>query len=232
MLGGRKISGLTRKVSALSIGIVASPRLVREALRAIFECDADIEVRSLLDLRDLDSRSDADAPDLWIVDFGPAIASSTFQSLLGRSKVLVLLEHRLVVDEVMAAGASGCVLKDQSAAELRKATRMVALGAVYRPPALDGERMPSPSSAELDVLSAREREVFLEIVRGRASREISRDLCVSWKTIETHRANIHKKLGTHSAADLVRIAVRNGIDLEPVASERRATRPPKSGSES
>lgn len=60
-------------------------------------------------------------------------------------------------------------------------------------------------------LSKREREVFDLVVHGMSNEELSKRLFVSIKTIETHRANINRKLSLHSTAGLVRFAARNGM---------------------
>jgi DNA-binding NarL/FixJ family response regulator len=63
----------------------------------------------------------------------------------------------------------------------------------------------------LDALSGRERDVFELIVRGMTNAEIGRELCISPKTVDTHRQRIYDKLGCHSACDVVRFAAANGV---------------------
>ena len=70
----------------------------------------------------------------------------------------------------------------------------------------DGEANPLTS------LSAREGDIFrLIAVQGLTNAEIAQQLCISPKTVETHRTRIMKKLGVHSAAGLVRMAARHGL---------------------
>ena len=70
----------------------------------------------------------------------------------------------------------------------------------------DDPAQPIADGDGIDELSPREREVFRLIVRGLKNAAIGRALCISEKTVETHRTRIMKKLGVHSAADLVRFA--------------------------
>jgi DNA-binding CsgD family transcriptional regulator len=73
-------------------------------------------------------------------------------------------------------------------------------------------------------LSLREREVFDLVVRGFSTKAVAQELCISAKTVETHRAHINEKLAAHCSADLVRYALRNGLPLSLAAcsaSERR-----------
>ena len=86
--------------------------------------------------------------------------------------------------------------------------------------------------AGLDALSHREHEIFRQIVAGYGSKDISRRLSVSLKTVETHRTSINKKLAVRTTADIIRFAVANGITVAPrvasdeVRSELTADDPP------
>jgi DNA-binding NarL/FixJ family response regulator len=108
------------------------------------------------------------------------------------------------VREGVRAGASGYLLKDSAAAELRLAVRAVHAGGTYfstpaargltAPPssAPDGEADEPPSS---DVLTARERDVLDGIARGLTNKEIAGQLGISHRTVETHRESLMRKLG-------------------------------------
>lgn len=63
-----------------------------------------------------------------------------------------------------------------------------------------------------DLLTPREREVLEEVCAGAASKEISRTLNISPRTVEVHRARIMSKIGARNAADLVRIYFSGGSD--------------------
>ncbi|WP_243724472.1 response regulator transcription factor [Pigmentiphaga sp. D-2] len=68
----------------------------------------------------------------------------------------------------------------------------------------------------LELLSAREREVFDRLVEGKASKVIAAELDISYKTVEVHRAHIREKLGTHSLAELVKLGVaESGLGGKP-----------------
>jgi DNA-binding CsgD family transcriptional regulator len=60
-------------------------------------------------------------------------------------------------------------------------------------------------------LSLREHEVFDLVVRGFTTKKVAQELCISAKTVETHRTHINEKLAAHCSADLVRIAFQNGM---------------------
>jgi DNA-binding NarL/FixJ family response regulator len=73
----------------------------------------------------------------------------------------------------------------------------------------------------LEVLSKREREVFGFVVEGHKNADIACALCISIKTVETHRGRIFKKLNVHSVDALVRVAARAGLLGATVVSLRR-----------
>jgi two-component system, NarL family, response regulator NreC len=73
------------------------------------------------------------------------------------------------------------------------------------------QRPLEPSSDACDALTNRERLVLQLAADGRSSPEIAKQLFISPRTAETHRANLMRKLGLRSQTDLVRFAIRKGI---------------------
>jgi len=63
-----------------------------------------------------------------------------------------------------------------------------------------------------DTLTRRERDVFEKLITGASNKEVGRQLGISPRTIEIHRARILKKLGVKSVADMVRMSMRLGIE--------------------
>jgi FixJ family two-component response regulator len=70
----------------------------------------------------------------------------------------------------------------------------------------------SAEHGRFDTLTRRERDVFEKLITGASNKEVGRRLGISPRTIEIHRARILKKLGVKSVADLVRMAMRLGIE--------------------
>ena len=110
----------------------------------------------------------------------------------------------------MRAGARGYVLKEAEDAELVQAVRTVAAGGTYLDPALGG-RLLAAERRRRRRLTEREREVLGLIALGHTNAEMAKRLFLSLRTVETHRANIHRKLGTDSRAELVRHALELGL---------------------
>ena len=133
------------------------------------------------------------------------------------SKVLVLSmqDEPRYVREAFESGASGYVLKEAADSELVAAIREVAGGGRYVNPEL-GVRMVAAESeerkrAEEDPLSDREREVLRLLALGHTNQEIAKQLYISVRTAETHRAHIMQKLHLSSRAELVRHALAQGL---------------------
>ena len=133
------------------------------------------------------------------------------------TKILVLSmqDEPGYVRRAFEAGASGYVLKEAADAELVAAIREVAGGGRYVHPEL-GARLVAAESAERrraeeDPLSDREREVLRLLALGHTNQEIAKQLYISVRTAETHRAHIMQKLRLSNRAELVRYALDQGL---------------------
>ncbi|MCC7208131.1 MAG: response regulator transcription factor [Anaerolineae bacterium] len=135
-------------------------------------------------------------------------------------RIIVLSMHQSLSDvaQAFAFGASGYLPKDVSYAELVSAIRRVldgkrVLGVSLTEAAVEAEirRLKSgPREAYLR-LTRREREVMKYAAAGHKNPEIARLLCISPRTVETHRDNAMRKLGLRNQSDLIHYAVNNGI---------------------
>ena len=142
-----------------------------------------------------------------------------------RTRVLILSGRceEDTVHQALAAGARGFALLQQPSVQVFDAVRAVAEGHVYLAPKIshlvldDHLRLRRGDPAQqgpTDALSRRERDVFDLLVRGYTNQKISRLLCISPKTVETHRAHVLRKLGVHSIVDLIRFGARHQLPLE------------------
>jgi len=122
------------------------------------------------------------------------------------------------VREAFAAGAAGYVLKEAADTEVVTAVREVAKGGRYVNPELGARLVAADAAAEReadeDPLSDREREVLRLLALGHTNQEIAKQLYISVRTAETHRAHIMQKLRLTRRADLVRYAMARGL-LDP-----------------
>jgi DNA-binding NarL/FixJ family response regulator len=140
-------------------------------------------------------------------------------------KVLILttFESDDYVVESLRAGASGFLGKGAEPRELLNAIRLVAGGEALLSPAAtrgliarflaqgDGPGAPSADASELAVLTAREREVLVEVAAGLSNDEIAARLVLSPATAKTHVSRVLTKLGARDRAQLVAIAYETGL---------------------
>ena len=140
------------------------------------------------------------------------------------ARVLIMSMHENAeyVREGVRAGASGYLLKDSAAAELRLAVRAVHAGGTYFsthaalglsgaiPPAPPAEPDPPPPAPPADGLTARERDVLGGIARGLTNKEIAGELGISHRTVESHRESLMRKLNIRTVAGLTRYVLDGG----------------------
>jgi DNA-binding NarL/FixJ family response regulator len=144
---------------------------------------------------------------------------------------LTMHARPMFVEDAAAAGIRGYMLKSQSFTEVVAAIERLANEPhfQYFAPSLaqmvptPGDKAgPSASAGILGRLSPREQEVFYRIIAGDSGRQISRALCISMKTVETHRTHINRKLGVHSPGELIRVAAVAGLLAESHLAHPRA----------
>ena len=133
-------------------------------------------------------------------------------------RVIVLTFNPAVefVQDILDAGALGCLTRECAGAELVAAVRTVLDNKLYLSPSLVDrvvKRYVRPSSrppAEKS-LAPREREILRHIASGQTTKEIAAALGVGTKTVETHRRRMMEKLNRHSVAELTKYAVLEGL---------------------
>ena len=130
--------------------------------------------------------------------------------------MLSMYEEAQYARRAVQAGAKAYLTKDVSPDELLLAVRRVARGGRYLPTALNQGTLSQgnagePAAPAHHTLSPREMQVMQKIARGISLTEIGVQMCVSVKTISTHRAHILEKLGLSTNAELIRYALRHRL---------------------
>ena len=204
--------------------------LLRELMRRLLRSEPGIEVvgevangRELL-ARVRDLRPDVVVLDIAMPELNGIDAAARLVARHPGVRILCLTAHTAAnyVRAMLAAGAVGYVNKQVASSELVRAVRAVASGQTYLCPEAAavavGAMQPDAGSARphgsVMALGRREREVLQLIAEGRTAVEIAERLSVSHATVETHRRNIMRKLDLHSAVELTRFAIRQGL-VEP-----------------
>jgi DNA-binding NarL/FixJ family response regulator len=140
---------------------------------------------------------------------------------LGGVRIVMLTTFALdeYLFDALRFGASGFLVKDTEPAELATAVRVVARGDSLISPGMtrrliaefaDRSKLPHPS-AELDVITQREREVMTMVASGLGNDEIAQRLCMSPATVRTHVSRAMTKLGARDRAQLVVLAYETGL---------------------
>ncbi|HMD56809.1 MAG TPA: response regulator transcription factor [Solirubrobacteraceae bacterium] len=193
--------------------------LMRRSLQLVLERERDIEV--LGEASDLAAAARLvreRTPTVLVLDTSmpdgsslKAIRELHEQGPKTRVVVLSTDDSPYMAERALAAGASAYVLKELADVELASAIRTVSSG---------GEHVSARVRDRLEALSQvgpngrlspREEEVLRLIALGHTSVEIAGQLLISPRTVETHRAHIHEKLGCKTRAELVRYALRHGM---------------------
>ena len=205
--------------------------LVRQGLRTLVESQSNWEVvGEAITGRQAVEMAKKLRPDVVVLDIAmPELngleATRRILEEAPRTEVLILTMHESeqLVREVLSAGARGYVLKSDASRDLVAALESVSehkpfftskVARIVLEGFLKGGARPEEAATAPGALTTREREIVQLLAEGKSSKEVAAALAISVKTVETHRANIMRKLELHSISDLVRYAIRNKI-IEP-----------------
>jgi len=200
--------------------------IVRAGIKLLLERQPDLDVvAEAADGVEAIEQALATRPDLCILDVAMPRrtglqAAREIRSQLPDVRVLMLSMHddERYLFEALKAGASGYVLKREADQDLVGAVRAVGRGEAFLTNAAERsiirEWMADDSSGPAVPLTNREEEVVKLIAEAHTNAQIAEILHVSQKTVESHRANVLRKLGMHDRVQLVRYAIRRGL-VEP-----------------
>jgi len=211
---------------SIRIIIADDHKIVRNGLRSLIEKELDIEViaeadngRNAIRIA-LELAPDVVIMDIAMPDLNGIEATRQIIAALPGTKVIALSMHadKRYVMEMLKAGASGYVLKDNAYEELASAIRTVLGNRTYLSPQVAeiiiGDYVKLAQTANdsvFSLLSAREREVLQLLAEGKSTARIAESLYISVKTVETYRQHIMEKLNIRSIAELTKYAIREGL---------------------
>ena len=202
--------------------------IVREGLRALLKLETDIEIvgeaengrQAVVLVSQL-------GPDVVIMDIAMPLlngleATRQILQTAPSTKILMLSAHSddAYVEQVMALGASGYLIKQTAAHVLPEAIREIHLGRTFFSPSIserikiqdrktpDRGHLPGKKAA---LLTSRETEVLQLVSEGKANKQTADELHISIKTVEKHRQSLMHKLNIHDTAGLTRHAIAAGI---------------------
>jgi len=212
----------------ISILLIDDQAIVRAAFKSLLERIAHFEVvgdaagarRGIELAKEL--RPDIVILDITMAGMSGLDAVGPLKKASPNTRVLMASQHEgtKFVQQALQAGADGYLSKDSEPEELALAIESIRRGDSYLSPkvangimarAVRGEAPEPSDSSALSVLTPREREVFQLLALGKANKEVAAMLGLSLGTVKKHRENLQHKLNCHSAAELARLAIREGL---------------------
>jgi len=211
-------------MTKLRVFVADDHAVLRDGLKALVLAEPDMEIVGEADNgRTTYEKAKELVPDVVLMDISmPVLSGEQATELLKRDcpgiKILILTAYKEkgYLDRLLKVGASGFVLKLSAAEELIGAIRLVAAGEIY----LDRQmadritegyvRSHLRGEVRHREITAREEEVLRLIAQGYSNKDISTQLKISVKTVESHKANLMQKLELRNRTEIVRYAVRQG----------------------
>jgi DNA-binding NarL/FixJ family response regulator len=200
--------------------------VVREGFRKLLAAEADFEVVGEAQTgRQAVALARKLRPDVVVMDIAMPLlngleATRQIRQAIPGARVLMLSAHNddAYIEQSLAFGAVGFLLKQTSSHDLSKAIREVQSGKTFFSPSiakrLHDQKLPANGKAlrkRVARLTSRELEVLQLIAEGLPNKQVADELKISIKTVEKHRQSMMQKLNIHDVAGLTRYAIGAGI---------------------
>lgn len=195
---------------------------VRHGLKLLIDEQADMQViAEAPDGEVAIERVRALNPDVAVLDISMPgtnglIAAREIRAAAPATAIVALTRYSDIayLEELLAAGAIGFVLKQSASSELLRAIRAAARGEQHVDPTMARRQTPSGRNARAgrsgSVITERESEVLRLMALGHSNKEIAQALNVAVKTVEVHKSNAMRKLGLAGRIDVIKYAVFRG----------------------
>ena len=212
----------------IRVMVASDYQIVRSALRQLLKIDDLFDILLIeTDIgKGLPATFQTLSPDVLLLEVATHSSSSlrapvSVLTVVPNARILVLSTNDNItyVRAVFATGVLGYILKAAAQSELFQAVKQVSRGRRFLDPRLSnsvpdhllGQITASTGQPSSKHLSRREIEVLRAIALGFTTKEISNELDLSEKTVQTYRERIYKKLALHTRADLVHYALAHGL---------------------
>jgi two-component system, NarL family, response regulator NreC len=211
---------------AVGVMLVDARAVVREGLSAVIRPQPDLVVvaqaATVRDAGSLDVTPHVIVTDIDLPDAKHGDVISGLRGFFRESSILVFtpIGHPAEVESVLAAGANGYLLETASIAELLTGIRAVAGGETYLQPSLGTELARLHRGRDTTIaLTPLEEQILRLLALGHTNTEVARLCNISLRSAESHRAQVQRKLGRRTRAELVEYARETGlIELGPPPS--------------
>lgn len=212
--------------SSTSVIILASATLHREAWYALLANQPDLSVAGAVG--DLSQTSKFLLPDqstTLLVDLPPPLPQLAQQLKTNNPGLeLLFLVDSYDLDQILPlvrAGATGCISRNESVADLARAIIAVGRGEIWLPQAIAGQALAALARGEttrsndlVEPLTERETDVLQLLAQGFTNKDIAQTLILSVRTVEAHLRNIFGKLDVTSRTEAALWATRNGYGVD------------------
>jgi DNA-binding NarL/FixJ family response regulator len=214
------------RMKKVSVLVADDHELIRQGIRAVLHTEPNITVvgeaatgKQAVE-QTVKFRPDVVIMDLAMPELDGLEATRRIRAARPGTRVIALTMHEseVMVRNVLNAGASGYVLKSELSNKLKTAVRMVSKGDRYLSQQvseglLNGYLRQAAPEKDISAvcLTDRERDVARLLSFGKSSKEIGEVLSITVRTVETHRANIMRKLNVHSVTELLHYVHTNGL---------------------
>jgi DNA-binding NarL/FixJ family response regulator len=214
----------------IRVFLVDDHQIVRDGIKALLTDTENVfVVGEALNGSELLANIDKAKPDIILMDIslpdisGLELTKQVLQSNDGINVIILSMHvHEDFITSAIAAGAKGYLPKNTSKSELLKAIEIVYAGREYFGEAISkimldnyvaSVRKPKelPSDEDKSNLSGREIQILKMHVEGLSNKEISDQLFISIRTVESHKNHIMQKLGIKSNVELIKYALKNNI---------------------
>jgi len=212
----------------ITVLLAEDHQIVREGFRKMLELEKDFAVvGEVQDGRQAIALAAKLLPQVILMDIAMPLlngleATRQIHKLQPAVKILMLSAHNddAYVQNALAAGAVGFLLKQTSSQDVCQAIRDVHAGKTFFTPTIARhfDRLnpqlavrPGVTNQKIGQLTSREMEVLQLIAEGKANKETASELGIGIKTVEKHREHLMEKLDIHDTAGLTRYAISAGI---------------------
>ena len=213
-------------VTTIRVLLVEDHAMVRQGLTWILDDASDIEVIAQAgDGESAITLAETHLPDVTLMDISmPGMngleAANHIRQVSPATRILFLTmyaDEEFIV-QALRNGAAGYLVKDANAETLIEAVRKVHRGESYLSPAVSQTLIrrvvgdePPESFDPYENLTPREKQILQLIAEAKTNRHVAKELNISIKTVQTHRANLMNKLDIHDQTSLVKYAIRRGL---------------------
>jgi DNA-binding NarL/FixJ family response regulator len=216
-------------MSRIRVGLADDHPIVLAGIKSLLEGTSDLEVvgHATTGTAAIEMIRET-RPDVAVIDITmPGLNGVEVAKCIGhdyptvRVIALTVHENQAYLQQMLAAGARGYLLKRSAAEELVRAIRAVAAGGLFLDPAIAEKVLSAPAGPSVPVpavdLSPREEDVLRYTAQGMSNKEIASRLEISIKTVETYKARATDKLSLRTRFDIVRYGANHGWleDLPP-----------------